>query len=280
MLKILFAIVGSIGLVAFLMGVVALIRPYGNISTRKRGFGVMACGMVAFVLTGVFGPPPEKQGKESSSKNSSETASTDFGFIAKANAKAKLIALRGPSWSKQDLTYAISACWKLSSGVNISYGRGTCALVMEELSIPTYGIGGKVEPPIGACYSAAMYGLFRTEEIDKAIQGGMPAMDAILKHNAESSDLTSMKEEFANCQKALPGVSKEVKLVHVPDYATQAAKLMPGRRKREGFEALESAYSIEWPDERVEEKAKFDAQISNLDAKRKAEAEQAIEELK
>jgi hypothetical protein len=59
MLKILFAIVGSIGLVAFLIGAVALIRPYGNISTRKRGLGVMAGGVIVVVFAGVFGPPAD-----------------------------------------------------------------------------------------------------------------------------------------------------------------------------------------------------------------------------
>jgi hypothetical protein len=267
-------------MVVLVLGIVGLFKPLVNLRMANRKWaGAWIIGGFVMMMAAAVNSSPSTPEPTVANAQKVETEFTDFDFIEKANAKAKLIALRGPSWSKQDLTYVVSACWKLSSGVNISYGRGTCALVMEELSIPTYGIGGKVEPRIGACYSAAMYGLFRTKEIDKAIEGGMSAMDAILKNNAESSDLTSMKEEFANCQKALPGISKEVKLVHVADYATQAAKLMPERRKREGFEALESAHSIEWPNERVEEKAKFEAQIGDLDAKRKAEAEQAIEEL-
>ena len=80
-----------------------------------------------------------------------------------------------------------------------------------------------------------------------------------------------MNEDFADCKKTLPGLKRDAEFTAVTDYATQASKLMPGRRRREAMEELSTASSLVWPDERVEEKAHAEAVSADVDAGMKAD---------
>lgn len=218
------------------------------------------------------------------SDNPKPAASNDVvsdDLVAKADAHTKLIALRGPQWTKPDLTYALSVCWRFASGVNIDYGRGTCALVMEELELPIYSIDFATKNPMACCYTAGQSALMRMQEITKVIEGGQTALDAIAGYNSENPQyLTVMNEEFADCKGALPGLKRDVEFMPVSDYATQASKLMPGRRKREAMEELSTASSLIWPDERVEQKARAEAGSEAAKGKAKVDAQRAIAELR
>ncbi len=198
-------------------------------------------GLVLMALTGC-----DEQADQSTVSTDQVTGDA---FIAQADSHTKLIALRGPKWSKPDLTYALSACWKFASGGNISYGRGTCALVNEELELPSYNIDVSTENPMNSCYLAAQTAKARVDDIQRAMDEGLSALDAIAHHNATTTDLADTNEFFTECKQAFPALSREVELVQVTDYAAQAAKLMPSRKKREDTEALGTAASIIWPDE-------------------------------
>ena len=159
-------------------------------------------------------------------------------------------------------------------------GRATCALAFEELALPTSGIDHDTENSMGSCYIAAERAMFRMELIDKDIEGGTSAMDAILAYDAKvPSERNNINEEFASCQKALPELKRDMKLILELDYPIKAAGLVAGRRKREGMEALETAGSLVWPEENLEEKAQSLSDQTSFRAKRKAEAERAIREL-
>lgn len=205
---------------------------------------------------------------------------TSDAFVEFADQRVKLIALRSPQWSKPELTYALSVCWRFASGMNIKYGRGTCALVMEELELPTYSIDFATKNPMASCYTAGQSALMRMQEIAKAIDGGKTALDAIAGHNTDNpQEVTFINEDFADCKRAIPGLKRDAELKPVKDYATQASKLMPGRRKREAMEELSTTSSLIWPDERVEEKARVETATADVDAKMKADAQSAIAEL-
>lgn len=230
------------------------------------------CGM-AFIAMGACNPQADQ-------KSVTEGESSDFSFIESTDPQVKLIALRGPQWSKPDLTYALSACWRFSSHNNISYGRGTCALVDEELELPNYEIDFAQNDPMADCYSGAQLATLRMQEIEKTMAGGEPALNAIaLYETVHPLDRETLNEFFTSCKKKFQGLSPDVKLVAVSDYASQAIKLMPGRRKREAMEALETGASIVWPDERIDEKAKNEENTANFNARKKAGAERAIEKL-
>lgn len=231
-------------------------------------------GLALLALTGCAEQPDR-----ATSETAQDVQSDDF--IKSADQRVKLMALRGPKWSNSDLTYAMSACWRFASGVNISYGKGTCALVAEELELPTYEIDFGSDNPMADCYGAVQDSLMRMSQIDKRISDGDSPLLALATYNTENPMLLeSINVSFTSCKKAYPALNKEMNLTHIDNYATQAFSLMPGRRKREAMEALGTAASLIWPDEQVEGRARSEAETKKLDANRKASAELAIEQLK
>lgn len=207
------------------------------------GIGMLALG-------GCSEEPAQQAAKGEPSSSASQSNEPSYEYLRQANDHAKLIALRGPKWSKADLTYVLSACWRFASGGNVSAGRATCALGYEELSLPSTGINHDTENPMASCYTATERAMFRYEIIDKDIANGTSAMDAILAYDAKaSSDREVIDEEFANCKRALPGLQRDVELIREPDYQAKAAPLMAERRKREATQSLETPGSLIWPKE-------------------------------
>lgn len=144
----------------------------------------------------------------------------------------------------------LSACWRFARGANISAGRATCALAYEELSLPTPGIDLSKESPLASCFTATEFALFRMELIDKDIEKGTSAMDAILAYDHKAPDEREViDDDFAACQKAFPSLRPDIELISDPKYIENALKLMQSRRRREAQEALETAASLTWPNE-------------------------------
>ena len=76
-MKLIAAIILTVGLAIFVIGLIGVVRPFGRVSTRRRAAAWVGCGLAAMIAALVVGPEPEPKGATTASSGAAIPESTE-----------------------------------------------------------------------------------------------------------------------------------------------------------------------------------------------------------